>query len=141
MGANLTKAMNMTPTPENIRIVATAIANSRAMRRGCPPIGNILDILPRVLLEEVTEDAKAAMEELSETFVHDDTRRLDWLERAIPGMPDMAITQNHDLDEEDALGTIPEGWNIRVPSSCAKDLMFNAPTLRTVIDAAMEDSK
>jgi hypothetical protein len=58
----------MTPTPDNIRIVATAIANSRAMRRGCPPIGNILDILPKVLLEEVLEDAESALKAIEEVM-------------------------------------------------------------------------
>lgn len=48
-------------SPEVIRAAAAAIANARVMRRGSPPIANILDVLPPKLLEEVMEDAKACL--------------------------------------------------------------------------------
>lgn len=51
-------------TEEQVRAAATAIANTRAGRRGAPPIDNILSILensmPNLYLE-VMEDAEAAL--------------------------------------------------------------------------------
>jgi len=50
---------------ERVRRAAAAIANARAMRRGAPPISNVLVLLERVaggkLLREVLEDAEAAL--------------------------------------------------------------------------------
>lgn len=40
---------------------AAAIANARIMRRGSPPITNVLDLLPPEILAEVREDAQAAL--------------------------------------------------------------------------------
>lgn len=45
-----------------VKAAAAAIANSRGGRRGVPPITNILDLLPAKLLEDVMEDARAAIE-------------------------------------------------------------------------------
>ncbi len=50
-----------TPTPEQIKLAAAAIANARVMRRGSPPIANVLEILPPKLLAEVMEDAESAL--------------------------------------------------------------------------------
>ena len=44
-----------------IRIVAECIANARGMRRGIPPITNILDLLPDKLRAEVMDDADMAV--------------------------------------------------------------------------------
>jgi hypothetical protein len=52
----------MTDEMKRILLAAAAIANARGARRGMPAITNILDILPPKLREEVTEDAKAALE-------------------------------------------------------------------------------
>lgn len=52
----------MKPTPEQIEQAAAAIANARGGRRGMPPISNVLEMLPANLVEEVTEDARAALE-------------------------------------------------------------------------------
>jgi hypothetical protein len=41
---------------------AAGIANERGGRRGMPPIANVLDLLPEKLREEVTDDAKAALD-------------------------------------------------------------------------------
>ena len=43
---------------------AAAIANARIGRRGSPAISNVLDILPPKLLDEVREDAEAALNTL-----------------------------------------------------------------------------
>ena len=52
----------MTQSPEPmIQAAAAAIANARGGRRGMPPVANILDMLPRKLVDEVTEDASAAL--------------------------------------------------------------------------------
>lgn len=40
------------------KIIASAIANARGMRRGVPSISNVLDMLPENLVEEVMDDAK-----------------------------------------------------------------------------------
>ena len=45
-----------------IEAAAAAIANARAMRRGSPPIANVLEVLPAKLKAEVMEDAKAALD-------------------------------------------------------------------------------
>lgn len=47
-------------------IIAGAIANARGMRRGMPPVSNILDMLPEKLKNEVREDAENIIKELSE---------------------------------------------------------------------------
>jgi len=47
--------------PETLRTAAAAIANARAGRRGAPAIGNVLDILPAKLRDEVMEDAEAVL--------------------------------------------------------------------------------
>lgn len=52
------KALN----PVEVRVAAAAIANARGMRRGVPTITNILDLIPKHLVDEVTEDAEAALE-------------------------------------------------------------------------------
>ncbi|MCF8533865.1 MAG: hypothetical protein K9G48_12735 [Reyranella sp.] len=49
-------------SPDQVRAAAAAIANARGGRRGMPPIANILDVLPRNLVDEVIEDATAALE-------------------------------------------------------------------------------
>lgn len=52
----------MNITPLTIHVAAAAIANARINRRGSPSITNVLDILPHKLVEEVTEDATAALQ-------------------------------------------------------------------------------
>jgi hypothetical protein len=57
-------------TRQEIEIAAAAIANVRAGRRGAPAVGNVLEVL-RVfkdgkLLNEVMEDARAAIEAVDE---------------------------------------------------------------------------
>ena len=47
---------------ERLRREAAAIANQRVMRRGSPAIANVLDVLPQKLLDEVLDDARAALE-------------------------------------------------------------------------------
>lgn len=47
-------------------IIAGAIANARGMRRGMPPVSNILDMLPEKLKNEVNDDAENIIKELSE---------------------------------------------------------------------------
>ena len=42
-------------------IIARELANAKGARRGMPPIGNILDLLPRHLLEEVLADSDAVI--------------------------------------------------------------------------------
>jgi hypothetical protein len=48
-------------TPQQIDLAAAAIANERIMRRGSPPIANILEMLPESLKTEVREDAEGAL--------------------------------------------------------------------------------
>ncbi|XYD09879.1 hypothetical protein R1A27_04840 [Methylobacterium sp. NMS12] len=49
--------------PARLREAAAAIANNRAARgHGAPAIANVLDILPQKLLDEVVEDAMAALD-------------------------------------------------------------------------------
>lgn len=45
-----------------VRAAAAAIANARGNRRGVPTIINILDLLPRHLVDEVMEDARVALQ-------------------------------------------------------------------------------
>jgi hypothetical protein len=54
----------MTTNHAKVRAVAAAIANARGMRRGVPTITNILELIPKHLVDEVTEDAEAAIEAL-----------------------------------------------------------------------------
>jgi hypothetical protein len=61
MGRKLTRVIPLV-RPFAVDIAAAAIANARGNRRGVPNIINILEILPPSLVEEVTEDAKAALE-------------------------------------------------------------------------------
>lgn len=49
---------------ERKRMIAAAIANARGMRRGAPPIVNVLDILPAKLREEVMDDAENVLRAL-----------------------------------------------------------------------------
>jgi hypothetical protein len=56
-------------TSEEVEAAAAAIANARCMRRGAPPFSNVLDVLrllPGKLLDEVMEDAKAAIDAVDE---------------------------------------------------------------------------
>lgn len=46
-------------------IIAGAIANARGMRRGMPPVKNILDMLPEKLKNEVNDDADNIIKELT----------------------------------------------------------------------------
>ena len=46
---------------KDIRAVASAIANVRGMRRGAPTIGNILDVLPKKIVQELEDDAEAVL--------------------------------------------------------------------------------
>lgn len=46
---------------EQINLAAAAIANARIMRRGAPAVSNVLATLPKKLLDEVREDAQAAL--------------------------------------------------------------------------------
>lgn len=48
-------------TDSMVERAAAAIANERVMRRGSPSIINVLDMLPQKLLDEVREDARAAL--------------------------------------------------------------------------------
>ncbi len=48
-------------TEQKVKLAASAIANARAGRRGAPEIENVLSILPEKLLNEVMEDARAAL--------------------------------------------------------------------------------
>ena len=50
-----------TPTEKEIEVVAAAIANARIMRRGSPPISNVLEALPSLVREQVLEEAKDAL--------------------------------------------------------------------------------
>lgn len=45
-----------------LRAAATAIANARAGRHGMPDIKNVLMAIPKHLVDEVMEDAGAALE-------------------------------------------------------------------------------
>lgn len=45
-------------------VVAAALLNSRAMRRGAPPISNVLDFAPRDIVESAREDARYVLERL-----------------------------------------------------------------------------
>lgn len=45
-----------------VTAAAAAIANARGGRHGMPPISNVLNMLPQTLVDEVMEDAKAALE-------------------------------------------------------------------------------
>ena len=54
-------------TKENVEIAATAIVNDRFMQKGCPPITNVLEMLPDNLREEVTREARAALEAVKES--------------------------------------------------------------------------
>jgi hypothetical protein len=45
-------------------IIASAIANARGMRRGMPPISNVMSILPDNLKKEVLDDADNILREL-----------------------------------------------------------------------------
>lgn len=51
-----------TPTEEQIKAAAEAIANARGNRRGAPSVNGILYLLPVKLKDEVMEDAKVALE-------------------------------------------------------------------------------
>lgn len=53
-----------------LRAAAAAIANERGGRHGLPPIANVLDLLPQKLLDEVLEDARAALEAAGYERVH-----------------------------------------------------------------------
>lgn len=67
----------MKPTEEQIEVAAAAIANARAGRRGMPPVSNVLEILemlPGKLLEEVREDARAALDAVSFAELEDALR-------------------------------------------------------------------
>lgn len=46
------------------RVIASAIANARGMRRGVPTIANVLDMLPEKLVDEVMDDANNVLKEL-----------------------------------------------------------------------------
>jgi hypothetical protein len=48
-------------TRSEIVAAAAGIANARGGRRGMPPIANILELLPLELLDEVLDDAEAAL--------------------------------------------------------------------------------
>lgn len=52
-------------TREEQEAAAAAIANARAMRRGSPPISNVLELLKKLqggkLYDEVMEDAEEAL--------------------------------------------------------------------------------
>lgn len=50
------------PSPSQIQAAAAALVNQKVMRKGSPPIKNILDIIPAHLREEVEGDALAALE-------------------------------------------------------------------------------
>jgi hypothetical protein len=58
---------------EKIHIAAGAIANARGGRNGVPPVSNILELLRTVaggkLLQEVREDAEAALDALEKAEV------------------------------------------------------------------------
>jgi hypothetical protein len=45
-----------------VESVAAAIANARGGRRGVPTVKNILDVLPQKLVDEVMDDARAAID-------------------------------------------------------------------------------
>lgn len=63
--ADAEAAMDMPADPitsDQVKRAAAAIANARGGRRGMPAITNVLDILPDNLLQEVREDARAALE-------------------------------------------------------------------------------
>jgi hypothetical protein len=49
------------------KIVAAAIANARGNRRGVPTISNVLDMLPRKLVDEVMDDASAVLAALGDS--------------------------------------------------------------------------
>ena len=49
-----------------VEVIASAIANARGMRRGMPPIENILDLLPERLREEVIDEAQWVERKLAE---------------------------------------------------------------------------
>lgn len=51
-------------------IIAGAIANARGMRRGMPPVKNILDMLPEKLKNEVNDDADNIIKKLTENGYH-----------------------------------------------------------------------
>lgn len=46
------------------QVIATVLANQKIMRNGCPPIVNVLDMLPQKLKDEVLDDAQAVLDAL-----------------------------------------------------------------------------
>ena len=48
----------------NVKVIAEAIANARASRKGVPAISNVLDILPESLKSEVFDDADSVVQAL-----------------------------------------------------------------------------
>jgi hypothetical protein len=51
--------------PPDVEMVASVLANARGMRRGMPPIINILELLPADLVKEVREEAEAVLSALA----------------------------------------------------------------------------
>lgn len=56
----------MTPTEEQIKKAAEAIANNRLAKRGDIPMIDIMDYIPEDLRDEVMEDAQVALSSLDE---------------------------------------------------------------------------
>ena len=53
-----------TETMTQQEVIATVLTNQKFMRNGCPPIVNVLDMLPAKLREEVMGDAQAVIDAL-----------------------------------------------------------------------------
>lgn len=50
-------------------IIASAIANSRAMRRGMPSVTNVIDLLLSPIKEELLDDADNVINELEKNGI------------------------------------------------------------------------
>jgi hypothetical protein len=58
--------MDARPRDRRVDHVAAAIANVRLNRNHCPAINNVLSILPAAVVEEVREDASAAIDAIED---------------------------------------------------------------------------
>lgn len=72
---------------------AAAILNARGMRRGIPPIKNVLDFAPAPMVEDAREDARAALIEAT-TLESDRLIKLDW-KPSEGGLVAIAAAEDH----------------------------------------------
>lgn len=65
-------------------------------------------------------------------------QRLDIIERVLFHIPDVSIFYAEDGAQEDDIGMIPQGWNMRCPENCSPSIQINAPHFPTLLDAIIE---